>query len=89
MSETDPQDPPTTEEKPSRSSRKAPRPIDATNARLEGVEAVADWARQTALAAALLALCCLLAVAVVVWKLRPAAGAALGASAAPLVPAMP
>jgi hypothetical protein len=54
----------------SRKQPRGPRPIDRLGARVEGAEAVSEWARRTASGAALLACLCLLAVLVLAWRLR-------------------
>jgi hypothetical protein len=61
-----------------------PRPIDTLGARLDGAEALADWARQTAVGAGLLAMLCLAAVLFLAWRLRGAMGFSGGVAAAGL-----
>lgn len=51
---------------------RSPRPVDVLGARMEGIEAVAEWSRNTAIAAAVLALLCLLAILAAYWRLRGA-----------------
>lgn len=77
MSETDPTKPPEEKSSPKRSPK--PSPVDRLGARVEGCEAVAEWARQTAIGAAMVALLILLAVCILAWRLR--------GSLSPLAPA--
>jgi uncharacterized membrane-anchored protein len=68
----------------SKSTSRGPRPIDRLGARVEGSEAVAEWARKTASGAALLALLCLVAVLVLAWRLRGSVASLAPAVAEPL-----
>lgn len=61
-------------ETPKASSKRTsgPQKVDRLAARVEGAEAVAEWARQTAVGAALVAGLVLLALVILVFRLRGA-----------------